>query len=281
MMNTMRSLRHLIKEGADLNNRESFKNWILKIKTKGVMDKTLNIYIKAYNRYLEWRGEEKIKPYKEMKPFKTARATEEDYKKLMDACHGYTEIRNKPMIDLLFKTGIRYRELINIRLEDIKEDTLIVRGKGQKIREVYLPRSVRDLLKEYLKIRKAKTGNNFLFVNYYGDQLTYAGGHQILNEIAKRAGVHFLPHMARRFYTRKLYQDIYDIEKIRLLLGHEKLDTTKTYLKADQEDAINELRKRDFDFLYLNPEVQNQTTPSSILRPGRDLNPCHELDRLV
>jgi len=92
MMNTMRSLRHLINEGVDLNNRESFKNWILKMKRKGVMDKTLNIYIKAYNRYLEWRGEEKIKPYKEMKPFKTARATEEDYKKLMDACYGYTEI---------------------------------------------------------------------------------------------------------------------------------------------------------------------------------------------
>jgi len=47
MMNTMRSLRHLIKEGVDLNNRESFKNWILKMKRKGVMDKTLNIYIKA------------------------------------------------------------------------------------------------------------------------------------------------------------------------------------------------------------------------------------------
>ena len=281
MMNTMRSLRHLINEGVDLNNRESFKNWILKMKRKGVMDKTLNIYIKAYNRYLEWKGEEKIKPYKEMRAFKTARATEEDYKKLMDTCYGYTEIRNKLMIDLLFKTGIRYRELINIRLEDIKEDTLIVRGKGQKIREVYLPRSVRDLLKEYLKIRKAKPGNNFLFVNYYGDQLTYAGGRQILHEIAKRAGVHFSPHMARRFYARKLYQEGYDIEKIRLLLGHEKLDTTKTYLKVDQEDAINELRKRDLDFLYLNPEVQNQTTPSSILRPGRDLNPCHELDRLV
>jgi len=251
------------------------------MKRKRVIDKTLNIYIKAYNRYLEWKGEEKIKPYKEMKPFKTARATEEDYKKLMDACYGYTEIRNKLMIDLLFKTGIRYRELINIRLEDINEDTLIVRGKGKKIREVYLPRSVRDLLKEYLKIRKAKPGNNFLFVNYYGDLLTYAGGRQILHEIAKRAGIHFSPHMARRFYARKFYQEGYDIEKIRLLHGHEKLDTTKTYLKVDQDDAINELRKRDFDFLYLNLEVQNQTTPSNILRPGRDLNPCHELDRLV
>ena len=50
------------------------------MKRKAVMDKTLNIYIKAYNRYLEWKGEEKIKPYKEMKPFKNARVTEEDYK---------------------------------------------------------------------------------------------------------------------------------------------------------------------------------------------------------
>jgi len=75
MMNTMRSLRHLIKEGVDLNNRESFKSWILKMKSEGVMDKTLNIYLKAYNRYLEWKGEEKIKPYKEMKLFKAARST--------------------------------------------------------------------------------------------------------------------------------------------------------------------------------------------------------------
>jgi len=97
--------------------------------------------------------------------------------------------------------------------------------------------------------------------------LTYAGVCQILHEIAKRAGVHFSPHMARWFYARKLYQEGYDIEKIHLLLGHEKLDTTKIYLKVDQEDAINELRKRDFDFLYLNLEVQNQTTPSSIYAP--------------
>jgi len=55
-MKTIRSLKHLIMEGVDLNNIESFKNWILKIKRKGLMDKTLNIYLKAYNRYLEWKG---------------------------------------------------------------------------------------------------------------------------------------------------------------------------------------------------------------------------------
>ena len=65
-----------------------------------------------------------------MKPFKTARATEEDYKKLIDACYEYTEIRNKLKIDLLFKTGIRYRELINIRLEDLKRR--YINSKGQR-----------------------------------------------------------------------------------------------------------------------------------------------------
>ncbi len=65
------------------------------------------------------------------------------------------------------------------------------------------------------------------------------------------------------------------------MLGHEKLDTTKTYLKVDQEDAIDELRKRNFDFLYLSLEVQTRPTLSIRERPGWDLNPGHGFDRPI
>ncbi len=82
----------------------------------------------------------------------------------------------------------------------------------------------------------------------YGEPLTYDGLRVDVYQLSKRAGVHFSPHMARRFYARFLYQQGYDLEVIRLILGHEKLDTTKRYMQVDQKDALEVFRKKQPDF---------------------------------
>ncbi|MGC8689811.1 MAG: tyrosine-type recombinase/integrase, partial [Thermoplasmata archaeon] len=144
--------------------------------------------------------------------------------------------------------GIRYKELITLKVSDLNGDILTILGKGQKIREVWIPPTTLKVLKEYLKIRNARPGNDTLFLNSQGEALTYAGGRQILYEIAKRAGVHFSAHMGRRFYATYLYRNGVGIEEIRQLLGHSKISTTQDYLKITQDDVINDLRKRNIDF---------------------------------
>ena len=90
-------------------------------------------------------------------------------------------------------------------------------------------------------------------------------------------GIKFSAHRARRFYARFLYKEGLDLEEIRLLMRHEKIDTTKDYIQMMQEDAIDVLRKRKIDFF----EDETGSNPGRHSRLGRDLNPCHGLDRPV
>ncbi len=83
--------------------------------------------------------------------------------------------------------------------------------------------------------------------------------------------------MEGRFYARFLYKEGLDLEELRLLMRHEKIDTTKDYIQLMQEDAIDSLRKRKIEFF----ENGSRVNPDRSSRPGRDLNPSHELDRLV
>ena len=248
-MNTMRSMRHLVREGVDLDRRETFREWILTRRKKGVLDRTLNNYIKYYNRWLEYGNEKKIKSFKTMPSFTPKRSDMDEYHKLMDACRGYSAERMRLMVDLLFKTGIRIGELQKITLDDIQDDQLRVTGKGQKTRTVYLPESIRGgTLPGYLRVRRAKQGIGMLFTNMFGEPLTYDGIRGDVYNLARRAGVHFSPHMARRFYARFLYKQGYDLELIRQILGHEKLDTTKKYMQVDQKDVVEAMREKKPDF---------------------------------
>ena len=245
---TLRHLRHLIKDGVELDNRDSFKLWIRERRRRGTLDKTLNVYIKAYNRYLGFKGETRIKKYREPKDVIPRRADMEDYHKLMAVCKGPTEERMRLVIDLLFKTGIRLGELTGLTLDSIGKDTVMVIGKNQKAGAVYLPQSVRGSLSRYLRIRKDKVGTNRLLTSVFGEPLTYTGIRGDIYNLAKRAGVHFSPHMARRFYARFLYSQGFDLEMIRLALRHESLDTTKRYMQVDSKDQLEVFRTRNPDF---------------------------------
>ncbi len=245
---TERHLRHLQVQGVDLDERDSFRNWVQEKRRQGTLDKTLNVYIKAYNRYLKHQGKTEIKKYKEQEGLMPRRATIDDYEKLMKACKGATEERMVLVVNLLFKTGIRLGELHKLTLDSINKDIATVIGKGQKKGTLWISDSVRGALWQWLRVRKDKHNSRKLFTSVFGEPLTYDGLRGDIFALARRAGVHFSPHMARRFYARWLYSQGFDLEQIRIAMRHKSLDVTKRYMQLDVDDNLAAFRAKKPDF---------------------------------
>lgn len=277
--NTMRALRYLERNGVDLGDRNTFREWVRNSRRKGILDRTINTYIKAYNRVLAWKGDTRIKFFKEQHSLNRPVASQDDYSELIRAArtYGYTRQRKELIIEILFKTGARLRELSELTIDAFEGDTARVIGKGQKEAKLYVMPSVRDSLSRYLKVR-ASRGTMKLFTNQDGEPMTYDGIRMEIYQVAKKAGISFSAHRARRFFARYLYNSGVDLEGIRILMRHTKFDTTKEYIQMAMDDALEHVRRKDLDF----KESRIRVNPQRCKRPGREWFSLEQilLDRL-
>ncbi len=257
--NTLRSLRHIERDGINLKDRKAFQNWIGQQRRKGMLDRTCNTYIKPYNRVLTYMGDPvKIKLFRE-NPQLPKRATHEDYNALLAALRGYVSERNLLILDLAFKCGLRLKEIWAMTLDDLAEDTIQVNpkgAKGQKPRVVLMPKSVRDSLSRYLRVRRAKQGVNRLFTNALGEPLSYDGLRGDIYQLSRRAGVHYSSHQARRFFARWLHDNDVAIEDVSVVMGHSSVEVTRRYMQLDTTDVITKLRRRELDFDATDADVR-------------------------
>ncbi len=284
-INYLRSLRHLEANGVVLDDKESFKNWMRGQRSKGMKNLTIDIYLKGYNTYMDFKGQPRIKPLKSYDSVKRNRASMEDYGALLDACTGYTSLRDKLMIEILFKSGLRYNEMISLEIDDISKDKIVVKnGKNQKYREVPTFPTVFEAYEKYINSRKALVKNRntkMLFINQYGEPITPEGGRNAVYRIARKAKISFSPHQARRFYARYLYDMGIKPELLQQLMGHEKLDTTLLYVQTDAQDAFSALRGNMKKLDFNESTIRANHNSVRMVRLGRDLNPSHGLDRPV
>ncbi len=93
--NYIRSINFLEKSNVNLDDRSSFKSWLITQKNKGMKNITINMYLKAYNAYLDFRHEPRMKPLKSFHSVRGDRACIEDYSILLQACKGYTAPRGQ------------------------------------------------------------------------------------------------------------------------------------------------------------------------------------------
>lgn len=169
--------------------------------------------------------------------------SEEDINKLLTIkCNNNFDIRNKAMLELMYSTGVRVSELINISIYDIDltEDSVRIFGKGSKERIVPLGDMALDSLKDYLKIRKEmlkKENNDFLFLNNHGKKLTRQGFFKIIKNIAKEKDIktEFSPHTLRHSFASHLLKYGADLRSIQELLGHSDLSTTQIYTHIEND----------------------------------------------
>ncbi len=178
----------------------------------------------------------KIKPPKLEKKLPVV-LTKEEIMKLIESCENF---RDKIIIELLYSSGLRISECLNLKVKDInfKERYGIVRGgKGKKDRIFILSKKVCEDLEDFIAIQ-GKSSENYIFTNKYGKKLTARYVQKMLNKIALSCGIDkkVTPHTLRHSFATHLLNRGVDIRKIQELLGHSNLSTTQIYTKVTTED---------------------------------------------
>ena len=157
----------------------------------------------------------------------------EEYRKIYDSIpeDNILNIRNKMIIEMLYATGMRVSELVNLKIDSINfnDKSIRVLGKGKKERIVYYGEYASVILDEYLKIRNSN--NEYLVLNNKGNKITVRGIEKIIDKIALSSAVknNVTPHTFRHTFATHLLNYGADIKSVQELLGHSSLNTTEVY----------------------------------------------------
>ena len=155
-------------------------------------------------------------------------------------------LRDRAMLDVLYSTGLRVSELINLRVMDIDRGVGCIRciGKGDKERIVPIGKKALALVERYLRDSRpqlAPAGKQVssptLFINKRGNRLSRVGVWKILSAYGRRAGlrVALTPHMLRHSFATHLLEGGADLRSVQLMLGHSDISTTQIYTHVVEE----------------------------------------------
>lgn len=159
--------------------------------------------------------------------------------------------RNILIFELLFATGIRVSELVNIKLRDIdlNNNSIKVLGKGGKERIVYFGEYAKNALISYLDNSRSKLLKNkkseYLLINNKSTKLTREGVYEIIVKSANIAKLkHAIsPHVMRHTFATSMLNNGADIRSVQELLGHESLSTTQIYTHVTSDILKSEYLK--------------------------------------
>lgn len=172
----------------------------------------------------------------------------EDVDKLLDIkLDTPFDYRNKAMLELMYGSGLRVSELVNLEINDIDITNCLIRvcGKGSKEREIPIGEYALYYLQEYLKVRnnllKGKTCNK-LFLNNHGLGMTRQGFFKNLKLLLKEKGLNpeVSPHTLRHSFATHLINRGADLRSIQEMLGHSDISTTKIYTRVSDEQVLKE-----------------------------------------
>ncbi len=144
-------------------------------------------------------------------------------------------LRDKAILELFFSTGLRLSELCSLDRDlDLSKDEFSIRGKGEKVRVVFLSPSAKDAIRDYLKNRKDLDGPLFVqnSKNKTGTgRLTPRSIERIVKFYAIKAGISkkVTPHVIRHSFATDLLSNGADIRSVQMMLGHANIATTQIY----------------------------------------------------
>ena len=168
---------------------------------------------------------------------------------------GLSDSRDKAILELLFATGLRVSELcgLNRQSVNLKQDEFSVRGKGDKIRVVFLSETAKNCLKNYLDKRvdvdealfvRVGKGKNF-FQKNANLRLTSRSVERIIKKYAAKAGIgkKVTPHQLRHQFATDLLRNGADLRSVQTMLGHSSITTTQIYTHITDRQ-LKEIHKK-------------------------------------
>lgn len=163
--------------------------------------------------------------------------SDETIELMRDHC---TEIRDIAMIDMLYSTGIRVGELVNLNISDVNllQRECIVYGKGDKERRVYFDAKTKIHLQKYLDSRTDNNPALFVTLDSPHARLQISGVEIRLRNLGKQLGLTRIhPHKFRRTMATRAIDKGMPIEQVQKILGHSQIDTTMQYAIVNQTNV--------------------------------------------
>lgn len=238
-------------------NYSQIRSWIVSMVNEGLTNRTINRKISSLNTYFKYLikiEQVSTNPLNAHKALKTEKKVQIPFSQievekalhLMSFENTFEGSRDRLIIELLYATGMRRSELINLKLADIDLESDIIKVLGKRNKERYIPliNSVKDNLNSYLIYRNqiVKSGSEqFLILSSKGSRISE---HQVYTVVKKyfslvTSKVKKSPHMLRHSFATHMLNEGANLNAVKELLGHSSLAATQVYTHS----SIAELKK--------------------------------------
>ena len=257
---TINSYRREITEFMDYCKEEGFESfneikypflrgYMMKLNEKNLTNTTINhklTSLRAFYKYLTKQQLVLDNPFLLIESLKKPKRNpeylyEDEMLNFLDSIEEKTPLdrRNKTMLELMYASGLRCSEVVNLEVSniDFNNNLLLIHGKGSKDRYVPFHDYAKELLEDYITYDRSElmhttnASHNYVFVNKNGNKLTNRGIEDILKRLMFKfdATKKVHPHMIRHSFATHLLEHGVDLRTVQELLGHENLSTTQIY----------------------------------------------------
>ena len=233
------------------------REWIIDLSEKELSPLSINRKISSLSKYYDFLikiNDLKSSPLKNHKRLKVQKKliipfSEDEVLKVVDIfSKNFEGKRNLLIVDMLYSTGIRRDELINIKLNDVLLDENLVKvlGKRNKERLVPLVLNLKSRINDYLKFRnEIKSSSSSFFITTKGKKIGPSLVYRVVKNYFSKVStkVKTSPHVLRHSFATHMLNNGADINSIKEIMGHSSLASTQIYTKIKLPKIINDYKK--------------------------------------
>lgn len=233
------------------------REWIIDLSEKELSSLTINRKISSLSKYYDFLikiNDLKSSPLKNHKRLKVQKKliipfSEDEVLKVVDVfSKNFEGKRNLLIVDMLYSTGVRRDELINIKLNDVLLDENLVKvlGKRNKERLVPLVLNLKSRINDYLKFRnEIKSSSSNFFITTKGKKIGPSLVYRVVKNYFSKVStkVKTSPHVLRHSFATHMLNNGADINSIKEIMGHSSLASTQIYTKIKLPKIINDYKK--------------------------------------
>ncbi|MGI4991620.1 tyrosine-type recombinase/integrase [Halobacteriovorax sp. GFR7] len=241
------------------------EQYINSLENKNLSYNTINTSLAPVKKFFEYlyladlipsNSIKMVRPYKiDRRAQKTKCPSKREIQKTLQQINTKTIIGERDFLIILIfvNTGIRRQELRDLKIVDIKKNTIMINGKGQRKRNISISNSLKHEILKYINNNRAR-GNLYIFNSYRNNTprgtLTSDSISRILRSYAINAKVNLTPHMLRVYFATEHYKKGTPISVIQRLMGHETINQTQRYIELIEDEEISKK--------YITNEFLNQ-----------------------